>query len=171
MSTRHWQLASPLGSTVHPIHLSVLPSQCGPTKARRTVCILASKGPGPRLPGEILTRMRRQPWPPYIHTQSEIPRHFCISSTTTNGQATRPSHSVSNQESKKAGKSVSQNRLQIWPPSRLSQPPPASRDTVAVGADPGSEISITLGTDCTAFPHPHCSWWCATSCCAMVTGG
>lgn len=58
------------------------------------------------------------------------------------------------QGSKQASKSVSQNRLQIWP-LHVSQPPPASRDTVAVGADPGSEISITLGTDCTATTVPY----------------
>lgn len=40
-------------------------------------------------------------------------------------------------------------------PSTSSQPPPASRGTVAVGADPGSEISITLGTDCTATTVAH----------------
>lgn len=73
------------------------------------------------------------------------------------GQANQQaSHTTSQQQasSMQAGKSVSQNRLQIWP-LQVSQPPPASRGAVAVGADPGSEISITLGTDCTATTVPY----------------
>lgn len=106
----------------------------------------------------------------YSHSQ-KILRQFCPSSSTRMdkhpGQATRQASQPAEQASQ-----ASQNRLQIWP-LQVSEPPPASRDTVAVGADPGSEISITLGTDCTAttvlhglardlaFPHPRLQ--CATS--------
>lgn len=86
------------------------------------------------------------------HIQSEILRHLWPSSSSApNAQATRRKP---DSKARQASHSV-RIGSRSWPPSRLSQPPPASRDTVAVGADPGSEISITLGTDCTATTVPH----------------
>lgn len=98
------------------------------------------------LPGERLAQTRRQPWPVVKSTTPSL----AFFDTTQTNQAGQPASKQANPVSQ----SVSQNRLQIWP-LQVSQPPPTSRGTVAVGADPGSEISITLGTDCTATTVPY----------------
>lgn len=123
--------------------LSVLPSLCGSTKARRAVC----------LPGPWITIFQAKDLPKSEDSRglsSKVQPHRWPSST----QHKQPSRPASQQASKQSSQSVSQNRLQIWP-LQVSQPLPTSRGTVAVGADPGSEISITLGTDCTATTVPY----------------
>lgn len=134
---------SPLGAYSASMQLSVLPSLCGPTKARNTVCILVVPGPWTPSPQAKYLPEREDSRGPYMCSQ----KYHAIS-----GPSSAPTHKTPDEARKQARKASHSVRIgsRSWlPPASLSLRPRVVTP-LQWEADPGSEISITLGTDCTA---------------------